>query len=106
VACFFEGAGESSFVHRTRALGAGLTTLGVAGYLAGVLITYPGWAFSVTAVDATIILPLTFVAGVYGMNFSGGPLDVPELGWQYGYPAVMMGMALILVDYFRLENWL
>jgi magnesium transporter len=60
-------------------------------------------------VVATIILPLTFVAGVYGMNFSGGPLNMPELGWTYGYPAVMLGMALaaaVLVVYFRRENWL
>ena len=60
-------------------------------------------------VVATIILPLTFVAGVYGMNFEGSPTNMPELGWQYGYPAVMLGMALmaaILVGYFRRENWL
>ena len=55
-------------------------------------------------VVATVILPLTFVAGVYGMNFE----HMPELGWQYGYPAVMVGMgamALILVAYFRREDW-
>jgi len=60
-------------------------------------------------VVATIILPLTFVAGVYGMNFSGSPLNMPELEWAYGYPAVMLGMAAmaaILVVYFRRENWL
>lgn len=60
-------------------------------------------------VVATIILPLTFVVGVYGMNFSGSPLSMPELEWAYGYPAVMLGMALtaaILVGYFRRENWL
>ncbi|WP_115865546.1 magnesium/cobalt transporter CorA [Halorussus litoreus] len=55
-------------------------------------------------VVATIVLPLTFVVGVYGMNFSGGPYNMPELGWTFGYPAVMLGMAavtLILVVYFR-----
>jgi len=60
-------------------------------------------------VVATILLPLTFVVGVYGMNFDGGALNMPELGWEYGYPAVMLGMALmagILVAYFRRENWL
>jgi len=60
-------------------------------------------------VVATIILPLTFVAGVYGMNFSGSPLNMPELEWTYGYPAVMLGMgltAVVLVAYFRRENWL
>jgi magnesium transporter len=60
-------------------------------------------------VVATIILPLTFVVGVYGMNFSGSPMSMPELEWAYGYPAVMLGMgltAVILVAYFRRENWL
>jgi magnesium transporter len=60
-------------------------------------------------VVATIILPLTFVAGVYGMNFSGSPTNMPELGWTYGYPAVMLGMAAmagILLVYFRREGWL
>ncbi|MFC3478061.1 magnesium/cobalt transporter CorA [Halobacterium litoreum] len=60
-------------------------------------------------VVATILLPLTFVVGVYGMNFQDSALNMPELGWQYGYPAVMLGMALtagILVAYFRRENWL
>nr|WP_092634578.1 magnesium/cobalt transporter CorA [Haloplanus vescus] len=60
-------------------------------------------------VVATIILPLTFVVGVYGMNFDGGPYNMPELGWQFGYPAVLVGMALtasIMLWYFRSEDWL
>ena len=55
-------------------------------------------------VVATIVLPLTFVVGVYGMNFEGGAYNMPELGWTYGYPAVMLGMlavTVILVAYFR-----
>ena len=60
-------------------------------------------------VVATIVLPLTFVAGVYGMNFDGSAYNMPELGWTFGYPAVMLGMgltALVLVAYFRQEGWL
>jgi magnesium transporter len=60
-------------------------------------------------VVATIILPLTFVVGVYGMNFGDSPYNMPELGWTFGYPAVMAGMflvALILLAYFRNEEWL
>jgi magnesium transporter len=49
----------------------------------------------VLTVIATVFLPLTFIAGVYGMNFSGGPYNMPELGWTFGYPAVMLGMALV-----------
>jgi len=60
-------------------------------------------------VVATIILPLTFVVGVYGMNFGGGPYSMPELGWRFGYPAVLVGMALTaaaMLQYFRSEGWL
>ncbi|MFB6105293.1 MAG: magnesium/cobalt transporter CorA [Halobacteriaceae archaeon] len=56
-------------------------------------------------VVATIVLPLTLVAGVYGMNFE----QMPELGWPYAYPAViagMAGMALVLVWYFRSLEWI
>ncbi|WP_458189249.1 magnesium/cobalt transporter CorA [Haladaptatus sp. NG-WS-4] len=60
-------------------------------------------------VVATIVLPLTFVVGLYGMNFRGSPYNAPEFEWAYGYPAVMVGMALvtgILVVYFRESGWL
>jgi len=60
-------------------------------------------------VVATILLPLTFIVGVYGMNFDGGPFNMPELGWTLGYPAVMGGMgivSLVMVLYFRSEGWL
>jgi magnesium transporter len=60
-------------------------------------------------VVATIILPLTFVVGVYGMNFGGSPYNMPELGWRFGYPAVLVGMALtaaVMLQYFRSEGWL
>lgn len=56
-------------------------------------------------VVATIVLPMTVVVGVYGMNFE----TMPELAWQYGYPAVllgMLGMSAILIWYFRREDWL
>ncbi|WP_435332521.1 magnesium/cobalt transporter CorA [Haloarchaeobius sp. TZWWS8] len=56
-------------------------------------------------VVATIILPLTFVVGVYGMNFE----TMPELQWQYAYHATMLGMVgitTVLVVYFRREGWL
>jgi magnesium transporter len=60
-------------------------------------------------VVATVILPLTLVVGVFGMNFAGGPFNMPELGWPYAYPAVMLGMAsvsLVMLVYFRQEGWL
>jgi magnesium transporter len=60
-------------------------------------------------VVATIVLPLTFIVGVYGMNFGDGRLNMPELGWQLGYPAVLVGMAgvaAVMVWHFRREGWL
>ncbi|NHN40431.1 magnesium/cobalt transporter CorA [Halorubellus sp. JP-L1] len=60
-------------------------------------------------VVATIILPLTFVVGVYGMNFSDSPYNMPELAWTFGYPSVLVGMAgvtIVMVAYFRREGWL
>ncbi|WP_122088440.1 magnesium/cobalt transporter CorA [Halalkalicoccus subterraneus] len=55
-------------------------------------------------VVATIVLPLTLVTGVYGMNFE----TMPELAWTWGYPAVLLGMAgitLVLVAYFRSQAY-
>ena len=63
----------------------------------------------VLTVVATIFLPLTFVVGIYGMNFDGGPYNMPELGWTFGYPAVMLGMGLVAVMmlwYFREQEYL
>ncbi|RLM59714.1 magnesium and cobalt transport protein CorA [Halobellus sp. Atlit-31R] len=60
-------------------------------------------------VVAAIFIPLTFVAGVYGMNFGGHPTNLPELAWPYAYPAVVAGMGLvtfILLLHFRREGWL
>jgi magnesium transporter len=65
----------------------------------------------VLTVIATIFLPLTFVTGLYGMNFdrSAGPLNMPELGLRYGYPlviAVMIAAALGMFVWFRRRGWL
>lgn len=60
-------------------------------------------------VVATIVLPLTLVVGIFGMNFAEAPWNMPELAWPYAYPAVMLGMgvvSLILLWYFRRESWL
>lgn len=51
----------------------------------------------VLTIIATIFIPLTFIVGVYGMNFDreASPWNMPELGWRFGYPAVLLVMALI-----------
>ena len=53
---------------------------------------------------ATIFIPLTFIAGVYGMNFD----YMPELHSPYGYPLVwlvMLGIAFGMVGLFRRRGW-
>jgi len=59
----------------------------------------------VLTIFASIFIPLTFIAGVYGMNFA----FMPELGWRWSYPAVLVVMALAaaaLLVYFRRKRWL
>lgn len=59
----------------------------------------------VLTIFAAIFIPLTFVAGIYGMNFS----YMPELGWKWGYfsvLAVMATMVIFMLAYFRRKKWL
>lgn len=54
---------------------------------------------------SSIFLPLTFVVGLYGMNFR----VMPELHWKYGYPAVLMVMLIITVllwRFYKRKKWL
>lgn len=54
---------------------------------------------------STIFMPLTFIAGVYGMNFR----YMPELEWPWGYPmawAVMLFTAVLMLGFFKLKKWL
>jgi magnesium transporter len=65
----------------------------------------------VLTIISTIFIPLTFIVGIYGMNFDTrvSPLNMPELEWYYGYPAVMIGMLIIAIGmliYFRRRKWL
>ena len=56
-------------------------------------------------VVTAVFLPLSLLAGWYGMNFSG----MPELHWKYGYPAVVLvsvGIAAALLIYFKKKKWL
>ena len=64
----------------------------------------------VLTIISTIFMPLSFIAGVYGMNFNTGisPLNMPELNWYWGYPfalAVMTLVALAFLLYFRRLGW-
>jgi len=59
----------------------------------------------VLTIIATIFIPLTFIVGVYGMNFE----QMPELKWQWGYPVIwfiMLAIGISMVFYFRKKKWL
>ena len=59
----------------------------------------------VLTIIATIFIPLTFIAGVYGMNFK----YMPELTWHLGYAVVwliMISVAILMVCYFKKKEWL
>ena len=59
----------------------------------------------VLTIIATIFMPLTFLAGVYGMNFK----YMPELSWQWGYPMVASVMLIVgigMLIYFKRKKWI
>lgn len=59
----------------------------------------------VLTIIATIFIPLTFIAGIYGMNFK----FMPELEWHWGYPTALVIMLILvgfMVMYFRKKKWL
>lgn len=65
----------------------------------------------VLTVIATTFIPLTFIAGIYGMNFNPevSPWNMPELNWEYGYfvaMGIMIIIALGMVLYFKGKKWL
>jgi magnesium transporter len=67
----------------------------------------------VLTIISTIFIPLTFIAGVYGMNFDWqdgkNPYNMPELRWYWGYPFVLLVMVVIAVSlllFFRRKGWI
>ena len=59
----------------------------------------------VLTIIATIFMPLTFIAGIYGMNFE----FMPELTWPWAYPLVLLVIVVIgisMLIYFRRKKWL
>lgn len=59
----------------------------------------------VLTIIATIFIPLTFIAGIYGMNFE----NMPELHWEMGYPVALVIMFFIgvaMLFYFKRKSWL
>lgn len=63
----------------------------------------------VLTIISTVFMPLSFLAGVYGMNFdTSRPLNMPELGWRYGYLGfwgVAIGGIVAMLWLFRRRGW-
>jgi len=64
----------------------------------------------VLTIFAAIFIPLTFIAGLYGMNFNTvtSPLNMPELSWYYGYPfaiGIMLATAGVMILFFKKKKW-
>ena len=93
-------------VETMRELSAGLLDLHLAG-----VSNRMNEAMKMLTLIATIFIPLSFIAGLFGMNFdrSTSPWNMPELGWYLGYPfalALMLLTALGFLWYFRHRGWL
>lgn len=87
-------------VESTRDLLMGLLDL----YMSGVS-NRMNEVMKVLTTIATIFMPLTFIAGVYGMNFE----NMPELGWPWAYPVILLLMLAIgigLSVVFKIRKWL
>ena len=66
---------------------------------------------TVLTVMASIFIPLSFITGLYGMNFDTdvSPWNMPELKWFFGYPfalSLMAGVAIGLLVLFRIRGWI
>lgn len=65
----------------------------------------------VLTIITTIFVPLTFVAGIYGMNFNpdASGMNMPELNWRWGYPfclAIMVAIAIVELWFFWRKGWI
>jgi magnesium transporter len=98
--CYDHAVQSLDMVETYRELAAGLMDIYISS-----LSQRLNEVMKLLTIISTIFIPLTFVAGVYGMNFH----HMPELGWRYGYPLVlflMAAMAAGMVVYFARKGWL
>jgi len=109
--CYDHSVQIMDLVESYRDVAAGLLEL----YLSSVSLR-TNEIMRVLTVISSIFIPLTFIAGVYGMNFSqestpspANPLNMPELHWVWGYPACLLLMASITIGQlvlFKRRKWL
>lgn len=104
--CYDHTAQLIDLIETYRELGADLTDV----YLSSVS-NRTNEIMRVLTVIATIFIPLTFIAGVYGMNFNpeASFWNMPELNWPWGYPlvlALMIAVAVAQLIFFHRRGWL
>ena len=104
--CYDHTVQIMDLVETFRELGTGLMD----SYLS-VVSNRMNEVMKVLTVIATIFIPLTFIAGVYGMNFDPkvSRWNMPELEWDYGYPfslVLMVATTVVLLAFFRKKRWI
>jgi magnesium transporter len=104
--CYDHAVQIIDFVETYRELGADLMDL----YLSSIS-NRMNEVMKVLTIITTIFAPPTFIAGIYGMNFSHkvSPYNMPETYWYYGYPlvlALMLIVALSVVGLLWWKGWL
>jgi magnesium transporter len=104
--CYDHTVQIMDLVETFRELAAGLTDI----YLSS-LGQKTNETMRLLTVISTVFIPLTFLAGLWGMNFDPGssPLNMPELRWRWGYPLallIMFGLGLVMLVMFRKRGWL
>lgn len=104
--CYDHAVQLMDLVESYREIGSGLIDLHMSA-----VSTRMNDVMKTLTIIATIFIPLTFVAGVYGMNFdpAASPWNMPELAWYWGYPmawGLMAGVGVLSALYFRSMGWL
>jgi magnesium transporter len=104
--CYDHTVQIMDLVETFRELAAGLTDI----YLSS-LGQRTNETMRLLTVISTIFIPLTFLAGLWGMNYdpSSSPFNMPELRWKWGYPAAllfMFALGVTMLVLFRRRGWL
>jgi magnesium transporter len=104
--CYDHAIQLMDMIETYREIASGLVDLHLSSFSARL-----NEVMKVLTIIATIFIPLSFITGLYGMNFdpSASRWNMPELGWRYGYPFALglMGVVAIgLLVYFRRKGWI
>ncbi|MEQ8195170.1 MAG: magnesium/cobalt transporter CorA [Rhodospirillales bacterium] len=104
--CYDHSVQLMDMVETYREIATGLTDIHLSS-----INTRLNEIMKVLTIIATIFIPLTFITGLYGMNFQTdkSPFNMPELSWYWGYPyalSLMAAVAGMLLIYFIRKGWI